>query len=324
MENTIRRYFFNCDERYIDPLSVVVLSLLKNTKDAAPTEIYVAHSTAFAEKGCCERVKSVVGKFPFAKVSFIDADATLGRNREVFESEMNKWSPLVWAGPLADELLPSVTGRIVYLDVDMLVLDDLGEFFTMDLGDALGAAVPENVRCKFAYLDEMEWDPGAIYYFNNGTMIIDLDRYRREGVSGQIIKWYAKHKSKAFATEQDTQNAVFGGRLLKLDVRWNCNDYRLYKMFLTGFFRRTILGRDRGEIAAAIVDPGIVHYMHRKPWNYSHRPTRALYHAYMKELGIFRPEIAGTGLGRRIESALYDFYFAVIRGLARLMMNPKK
>lgn len=317
-----RQYFLNCDDRYIEPLMVVIYSLLKHSH-AVPTVVYVAHNQAFADRGCRERLDRVVGKFPFASVTYCNADSLLSKHRAVFESSLNKWSPIIWAGPLVTDVIPAdVRGKLLYLDVDMLVNEDLGPLFDIDLrsGNHIGAAVIEGERARFSDMEALEWPKEAGHYYNNGVLLLDLDRYREQRITEKIVAWYAKYRDKSIRTDQDSQNAVFGSELTRLPVKWNFNDALLYRSFLRHPFARTIRTHPRREVLEAIAEPGIVHYVNRKPWKFSHRPTRRTYHLRMKELGVFDPALDGRTFGEKLELAAYGALHGAVKALARALL----
>ena len=318
-----RQYFLNCDDRYIEPLMVVVYSLLRHSQ-AVPTAVYVAHNQAFADRGCRERLDRVVKKFPFASVIYCNADALLSKHRAVFESKLNLWSPIIWAGPLVTDVIPGdVRGKLLYLDVDMLVNADLGPLFDIDLrsSELIGAAVIEGERARFSDMEALEWPKEAGHYYNNGVLLLDLDRYREQRITEKIVAWYAKYRDRSIRTDQDSQNAVFGAQTTPIPAKWNFNDALLYKAFLMHPFARKIRTHPRREVLEAITRPCIIHYINRKPWEFSHRPTRALYHQCMRELGLFKPGLDGSGLRQKAELAFYRLFHAAIRALAKAMLR---
>lgn len=316
-----RKVLFTCDAGYIRPLQVVIYSLLRNADPLHRLSIYVAHERTFLEQNCRQTVTDLVSRFPFADVVFCDQTGLLGKYGDVFASELNLWAPIIWAGPLiSDAVPPDVGGRIVYLDVDMLVLKDLGPLFNMDLGGAVAAAVIEGERRRFQNLIRCEWPEEAGNYYNNGTMVIDLDRYRAERIPERIVAWYAKYKDVAIRTDQDAQNAVFGARVTPIHPRWNYNDGWLSRITRATPFTKTLRAQPKRDVLEAILDPGVVHYINRKPWEFCHRPERKSYHRYMKELGFFDPALDGRTVRERLELRFYDLYNGLLRAYARLLL----
>ena len=317
-----RKVLFTCDAGYIRPLQVVIYSLLRNADPSRRLTVYVAHEKSFAEENCRQTVADLVGRFPFASVVFCDQTDLLKKYDALFASELNLWAPIIWAGALiSDAVPPDVGGRIVYLDVDMLVLGDLGPLFDMDLGDAVAAAVIEGERRRFQNLLRCGWPEEAGNYYNNGTMVVDLDRHRAERIPERIVAWYAKHKDVAIRADQDAQNAVFGARITPIHPRWNYNDGWLSRIIRTTPFAKTLRAQPLRDVLEAILDPGIIHYISRKPWLFGHRPERKAYHRHMRDLGFFDPALDGRTARERLELRLYDFYNALLRAYARLLLK---
>ena len=300
----------------------MVYSLLKNSNPSAPATVFVAHNRKFAEAGCREMLDRIVSGFPFAKAVYCDAEELLGKHRALFETKRNIWAPIIWAGPLITEVLPAGThGKVLYLDVDMLVTHDPAPLFDTDLGEKfVGAAVVEGERSRFRDMEALEWPKEAGHYYNNGTLLLDIDRYRERGHAEKILKWYAKYRDVAVRADQDSQNAVFGAELMRLPVKWNFNDALLYRSFLRRPFARTIRTHPRREVLEAIAEPGIIHYVNRKPWKFSHRPTRKAYHLRMKELGVFDSALDGRSLGEKLQLAIYRALHGAIRTFAKALL----
>ncbi|KAG0496454.1 hypothetical protein HPP92_001145 [Vanilla planifolia] len=138
---------------------------------------------------------------------------------------------------LADMLDPCVR-RVIYLDSDLVVVDDVGKLWRTDLrGRSVGA--PEYRHANFTkYFTERFWlDPKLAgtftgrkaCYFNTGVMVIDLERWRLFGHTRQIERWMEVQK----AGSNDGGGRiyelgslppfllVFAGNVASIDQRWN-------------------------------------------------------------------------------------------------------
>ena len=302
----------------------MVFSILKNANPERELHIHVAHDQSFADKGCCEAISSLCARYPFAKAHFHNVDELVQRHQSVLSSRFKTGSYIFWAGPLLSEVLPKdITGKIIYLDVDMLVLTRLDELADLDLGhENVAAAVIESVRADSAYLEACEWPTAAGDYYNNGTMVIDLDRYRQQRICERIVDWYAKYGDAALCKDQDSQNAVFGDRIVPIPPKWNYNDGWLVRIARSSPFSKTIRAQPKAAVLEAINSPCIIHYIaSRKPWAYTHRPTRRIYHRYMKELGVYDPALDGTTLRQKLELAFYDASNGLLAAYARLLFR---
>ena len=320
-----RQVFFNSDENYLVPLTVMLYSLLKTARTDAELTVYVATTPKFFELGYDGKIRDLAARYPFARVAFIDAEAKLAKYSRVIASELNVWSPVMWSGSLITEVLPpEATGNVVYLDVDMLVRKDLTPLFELDLegGNYLMAAVNEITRKKYAYLEKSGWPKEAGPYFNYGTMVINTDAWRRENTVGKILAWYGAHRDTMFLN-QDSQNVVCGARTLRIHPKWNLFDNWLQRSIRMNPFASVWRVHKKREIIEGLLDPAVIHFVGReKPWDFCRRPTRRYYHEAMKELGLYDAKLAeGASIGQKLKIAFFDAYHAFLRAYVRLLLR---
>ena len=108
-------------------------------------------------------------------------------------------------------LLPRLLheSRVLWLDVDTIVEQDIGEIFDRDLAGNYLAMVEEPVRSKYPFT-----------YYNAGVMLMDL-----EELWGDRIwrKWVDLINREPFtAKDQDVINLICQGEILTLGPEWNC------------------------------------------------------------------------------------------------------
>ena len=318
MHNT-RQVFFNSDGRGVTLLAVAVYSLLKNNASGRRISLFVAYDRTFAETGCIERIQAIVDRFPDAEVTFLDYAPISARYGELFR-------PMLWAFPLCDKLLPAdINGKIIYIDIDMMVRKDLGELFDLDLasGGFVAAAVNESRREHRRYLIESGWPESAGYSFNNATTVLDLDVFRRERMSDQIIDWYRRYAKVAVNLDQDAQNVIYGDRTLRLPPKWNYTDGWLERLVKQNPFAREWRVFSPKDILEAILDPHIVHFIGRhKPTAWTHRPERKAYRRLMDELGLLENgRLPDETVSRRLVAGLFDVWHALLKAYARLLLT---
>ena len=310
-----RQIFFNSDENYLVPLTVMTYSLLKTAKTDSPLELYIATTPKFLALGYDRKIEALFASYPFAHVHFIDAEAKLAKFSNVIASELNVWSPVMWSGSLITEVVPEeVTGNLVYLDVDMMVRHDLEELYTLDLerGNHLLAAVSEAPHSFFPELQKRGWGPECGDYFNYGCMVVNTDAWRRENIPAKMIDWYAKNQD-TFLLNQDTSNVVCGARTLRLHPKYNYFDAWVQRSIRMNPFAKKWRVYPKRWFLEAMVDPYVVHYVGReKPWNFTRRPERKKYHAAMKELGLYDAKVEGTTFAQRMKRRFFDAYHALL------------
>lgn len=91
-------------------------------------------------------------------------------------------------------LLPN-SPRALYLDADTLVLKNLSQLWSLELGKSAAAAVQDYISCiseAVANWQDFNLDPTAPY-FNSGVLLINLKRWRDLAISEQTLQICKKH-----------------------------------------------------------------------------------------------------------------------------------
>jgi lipopolysaccharide biosynthesis glycosyltransferase len=143
------------------------------------------------------------------------------------------------------ECLPN-EDRVIWLDADTVVLDDLAPLSQLDLGDNLVAAAPD------LFIDEEDIIATGSrngLYFNSGVMLINLALWRAEAISRSARVHMTAPD--LVCEDQSVLNRLCAGRVLLLEHVWN---------FHAGRF---------AEYPASLrrVRPKVLHFCgQRKPW----------------------------------------------------------
>lgn len=180
---------------------------------------------------------------------------------------------------LAAEFLPASVHRVVYLDSDLVVLDDISILAHADLkGFALGAVADCDWRAnarddRLAVLGIRADNT----YVNSGVLVMDLDRWRRDNLVNRIFAFIAENGEKLVFHDQDALNVVLQGDIALQDRRWNL------QVVLYSRFARRVLPVDHRDSKTARRDPAIVHFSTgQKPWTFrAWVRKRALYFRFL-------------------------------------------
>jgi lipopolysaccharide biosynthesis glycosyltransferase len=171
------------------------------------------------------------------------------------------------------EWTPAELYRVIWLDCDLLMLEDISNLWRTELGDQLAWAVQDpRVPLASSRFGVAGWRELGIAaeakYFNAGVMVIDLAGWREHGVCGRALEYLREYRDRVYFWDQEALNAVLSGRWGQLDPRWN---------------RHPSLERVPGQGSAAAGPPGVAHFSgHLKPWNLSlGSASRRLYQDYL-------------------------------------------
>lgn len=231
-------------EAYVLPLLVVLSSLTDHLSGTRPV-LHLFHSGLSDES--LERIARVVELRPAS----LSQEATNLRHPHF---------PAVAATPLllADRL-PADLDRVLFLDADLLVLDDVRTLWEWDLeGAVVGAcrdvAIP-NCGAARGVKSLATWGvrPEAPY-FNAGVLVIDLPAWRDARVTERATEYLRCIGRRVDFFHQEALNAVLSDEWHPLPARWN----------LLG----AVAGRSFERPPSAVWrNPGIVHFAGRmKPW----------------------------------------------------------
>ncbi|MBZ9670876.1 glycosyltransferase family 8 protein [Mesorhizobium sp. B2-1-8] len=167
-----------------------------------------------------------------------------------------KLTAAAYARLLIPEILPDCD-KAIYLDADTLVVSDLRDLWSVDLGDNLVAGVVDG----FVEQEELD-DVGLVRdeYINSGVLAINLDAWRREGIADRIFA-KAKETVSSRYLDQTVLNSVSRGRVHYLAREWN-------------FFSERYVQSERRL-------PKVIHYAgSAKPWRYKRVPFAEVFNSY--------------------------------------------
>jgi lipopolysaccharide biosynthesis glycosyltransferase len=141
--------------------------------------------------------------------------------------------PLNYARTYLADILDPCVERVIYLDSDLIVIDDIAKLWEIDLGsNTIGA--PEYCRANFTkYFTEAFWSDSDLAktfdgrkqpcYFNTGVMVIDIAKWRQNNYRKMIEHWMEVQKEKRIYELGSLPPflLVFAGKLKPVEHRWN-------------------------------------------------------------------------------------------------------
>ena len=163
------------------------------------------------------------------------------------------------------EWLPPSVHKAIWLDCDLLVLDDLARLWHEPLaGNVVLAVQDERVPLVSSWFGIAAYrDEGLAAetkYFNAGVVVIDVQRWRRERVAARATAYLERVGERVFFWDQEGLNVALAGSWGALAKRWNTNPTLAKLLALRG----------NGDSRQAPDVPSIVHFTgNLKPWNYA-------------------------------------------------------
>lgn len=250
-----------CDDNYVPYAAVMMLSALKATPNAnIHFHLIDSGIDAVNLKSLKTAIQSRGGK-----VSVYTPDDSLYDGLPT-----HRYGPAVYQRINLPEYLPVSISRVLYIDSDTLIMENLNALWQTDLKGNPVAAV-ENYSpkaCKDISFGRQE-------YFNSGVLLIDMDKWRQESLHIQVNNFAREHAAGLQFVDQCSLNAVLRGRWTRLPAKWN-QQSDIFKV-MTKYADGCSYGAE--ELREAFSAPGIVHFTgKKKPWKvYCFHPFKAVY-----------------------------------------------
>lgn len=248
------------DENYAPQMYITILSALKNKNAESFYDIFCFLPDRFS--GETEEVFfELQNKFENTKIRFIPM------NNDFKEQEMqiSHISTPTYYRLRMPEILKEYK-KAIYLDVDIIVLKDLSEFFNIDIDDYYIAGVKAAAYIMNEKLRQYSASIGIediSAYINAGVTLWNLEKIRKDNLCDKLIELAAKNFR---SMDQDVINLAFNGKIKILPFRYNLMT-KYYDRILN---QRELLDKIYGkkEIDEAIDSPVIIHYAdYVKPWS---------------------------------------------------------
>ena len=173
--------------------------------------------------------------------------------------ENRRYGQVAWYRVMLPWLLEGCD-RVLYLDADTIIRRSLKEIWQSDLsGRAVGAVCnPLYPFMGTGILDELGLSAGE--YFNSGVMLFDLESWRSQELTEQVLE-RAKAQGSQEWPDQNALNVVLRHNWFPLPPKWNCQNTLFdLKMESLPFVEEDVLH--------ARHNPAIIHYIGAyKPWH---------------------------------------------------------
>jgi lipopolysaccharide biosynthesis glycosyltransferase len=176
-------------------------------------------------------------------------------------------SLFTYARFLIPELCPDLS-KALYLDIDILVLEDISVLYDTQLESHLiGASIDQVVQRAdhpWGILNYKELGiPGETPYFSAGILLMNLSAWREQKFAERCMDYAERHPEICIWWDQTIMNSLLAGNFKEFSAKWN---------------------QQMTAKPYQFSENGIIHFAGpEKPWNYqSPLPARLLEHYYQE------------------------------------------
>ncbi|WP_129713805.1 glycosyltransferase family 8 protein [Pedobacter sp. SYP-B3415] len=282
------------DNHYAILLAALLKSIEQNHKSGERIEFYIIDNGITPEN--IGKLKTILDPAAYG-LHFCDMKKVLPKDM-VLPVDGSALPFVAYMRMFAPYIIPAEAEKVLYLDVDMIVVTDISKLWHTDIGDYMVGCVQDHsavVSCEWAGIRnyaQLGLSPDT-KYFNSGLLHINAKAWRAANIPEQIIRCSEENKEYLSLADQYPLNVVFANKWFELDPRWNC---------------KAILD---------INDPYIMHFIDIKPIYKSYNGSKFYQDTFYKYLNMtpwanYSPKSNYVRLWRKI-------YYKLIKTTSKLL-----
>ncbi|UXN74145.1 glycosyltransferase family 8 protein [Devosia sp. A8/3-2] len=216
------------DDNFWAPAYATMRSVCLFTERRSDSVFHLCHRTLTPAH--IADLKTIEGEFGVTTV-WHDLDGSELFHDVAARMPVNKrLSNIVYARLMIDRLIGPDVARVLYLDCDMLVRDNIEKLYDVDMEGRPIAAVRDSIGAFITGGRDLRnnrdiLDP-ADAYFNAGMVLIDTAKWREADIIGRLEQALKDGVMARIYYDRDFLNPVFQRDWLQLPRRWNTIDAR--------------------------------------------------------------------------------------------------
>jgi len=230
------------DKNYLTPFYTLLTSILLNNKGNQITIHAIVTGISDKEK---EKIESYV-KQNKANIFYYTIDEQTVKQFVVTST----WTSAVYYRLYFPLLVPDSVKRLLYIDTDTIVVNNLAELYTANLAHYPVGAIYDTWVKTAPHLGITEEGE----YFNSGVLLIDVRQWKAQQISEKAFAFLNAYPEKIKFVDQDALNAVLINNWQKLASKYNL----MYSSIPEGMNKK--------EMNNYIADKVIIHFTLQRPW----------------------------------------------------------
>lgn len=236
------------NRKYFIYTYVMLTSLYENNKENRIT-VYVLHS---------ELTEEQIAEFQKLAENYGGKVVSVYVDRDKFSDQLpttTEWSLETYYRLMMPDLLPETVERILYLDVDIIVNQNLWEFYSQDFEGKLFCVCRDVLELKMEQHRQIfsKFLEQGFVYFNAGVMLWNMEEIRKKYHFADYMKLAEQLEYKMMAPDQDLLN-YYHWREVKYA------DAAVYNQFARAAHNQ---GKSYEDVKNQVA---ILHYAGTKPW----------------------------------------------------------
>ena len=256
--------FFSCDEAYAPYLAVAIKSLIENGN----TDKHIYEINVLNTDISDDNKKKILNLAQEGyDIIFRDVSKQIADIEKELESRLRDYYSLSIYYRIFIPNLFKDYDKVLYLDADIVIVDDVANLYNLEMGDNLLAGTTDGVvrlvdEFKDYVVDAVgvdKWED----YINSGVLVMNTKGLREAKIEEKFLYLLTKYNFDTVAPDQDYLNALCKNRITHFEKYWD--------------FMPNVDADYRDE------DLHLIHYnMFQKPWNYPDMRCAEYFNKYAK------------------------------------------
>lgn len=213
--------FFTIDDNYAPFLAVALNSAIKNSNPTRRYRAFVLHQ-GLSEKNT-KKLKALERDNFRITISPIERSFGAIEDREGNRLRYDFFTLTIYFRLFIPTLFPEYD-KGIYIDSDVVLLDDIAKLYDTEIGDNLiGACQDMSIVDIPPFVNYTEEAVGVKFdeYINSGVLLMNLKKLRDDGFEEHFLNLLSTYHFDSVAPDQDYLNAICNKRIHYLSPEWD-------------------------------------------------------------------------------------------------------
>lgn len=199
---------FVIDDAYVEQFKVVLFSIAQQMP-RQDFQVFVMQKRLLEQDAAIKKYVE--------KLGMVYHPVVVGEEAFAHAPTTDRYPDTIYYRLLAHEFLPAAVDKILYLDADLICLNDFRELYDMEMGEQFYAAASHNEDGRLLdYVNKLrlknfEMDSS---YFNTGILLMNLKAIRLTVNRKDILDFIEKNRNRLILPDQDVLNGLYADRVM--------------------------------------------------------------------------------------------------------------
>lgn len=211
-----------------------------------------------------------------------------------------------------DQILPEKVSRVLYLDCDTFIVNDLSSLYGTELNGKVGMLAEDPFSAPYRNLLHL---PREAKMYNSGVMLLDRYKYEQDNYDQKIRSVINAYGRKIIQGDQGILDIVFQDNVKVMGPRYNLiSSYYEFSYSELKKYRHMINFYSKDEIQASKKAPAVIHFtsdfLNTRPW------LAGSQHPYVEQWRTVEKKVWGNNVFLSANSRLGKVFKALPRQMA--------